>query len=96
MLSALVSGSRCSYLYQFDLNYHCIKDENYFLVVAGLVKGPRPKKPHLEICLPCFLMIQPGAVSLIVNSILEGHKHIEQTLLVKTYCSCLTLNHINR
>ena len=53
-LSALVSASRCSYLYQFDFKYHYIKDENYFFVVAGLVKGSRPKKPHMEICLPSF------------------------------------------
>ena len=54
MLSALVSASRCSYLYQFDLKYHYIKDENYFFVVAGLVKGSTPKKPHMEIRLPSF------------------------------------------
>ena len=52
ILSALVSVSRCSYLYQFDLKYHYIKEGNYFFVVAGLVKGSWPKKPHLEICLP--------------------------------------------
>ena len=54
MLSALVSASRCSYLYQFDLKYHYIKDENYFFVVAVLVKGSTPKKPHMEIRLPSF------------------------------------------
>ena len=54
MLSALFSASRCSYLYQFDLKYHCIKNENYFFVVAGAVKGSRPKKPHMEIRLPSF------------------------------------------
>ena len=54
MLSALVSASRCSYLYQFNLKYHYIKDENYFFVVAGLVKGSTPKKPHMEIRLPWF------------------------------------------
>ena len=54
MLSALVLASRCSYLYQFDLKYHYIKDENYFFVVAGLVKRSTPKKPHMEICLPSF------------------------------------------
>ena len=91
MLSALVSASRCSYLYQFDLKYHYIKDENYFFVVAGLVKGSTPKKPHTEIRL---LRIQPCAVSLIVKSILGGHKHIDQILPVKTYCFCPTSNHI--
>ena len=54
MLSALVSASRCSYLYQFDLKYHYVKDENYLFVVAGLVKGSTPKKPHMEIRLPSF------------------------------------------
>ena len=54
MLSALVSASRCSYLYQFDLKYRHIKDENYFFVVAGLVKGSAPKKPHMKIRLPSF------------------------------------------
>ena len=33
MLSALVSASRCSYSYQFDLKYQHIKDENYFLLL---------------------------------------------------------------
>ena len=111
MLSALVSASRCSYLYQFDLKYHYIKNGNYFVAVAGLVKGFRLEKPQYQylhtniyICIPIsipvylytdkfvflfFLRIQPCAVSVIVMSILGGHKHKDQILLVKTYCSCL-------
>ena len=54
MLSALVSASTCSYLYQFDLKYHHNKDEHYFFVVVGSVKGSRSKKPHLEICPSSF------------------------------------------
>ena len=88
-------------MYQFDVKYHYIKDENYFSVVVGLVKGSRAKKPHLEICLPSFPE-HPVLCSFslrdnnnIVKSIFGGHKHIDKILLVKTYCSCLTLSHIN-
>ena len=94
MLSALVSASRCSYLYQFDLKYHYIKDENYFFVVVGLVKGSTPKKPHMEIRLPSFPE-DPALCSFsYCQEHIRGHKHIDQILPVKTCCFCPTLNHI--
>ena len=54
MLSALVSAARSSYLHQFDLKFHYVKDSNYYFIIPGLVKGSRPDKPHLEVCLPSF------------------------------------------
>ena len=84
MLSALVSASRCSHLNQFDLKHHHIKDENYFFVVVGLVKGSRPKNHIWKFVFLRLLRTRPCAVSLIVKSVLGGHKHIDQILLVKT------------
>ena len=54
MLSALVPAARSSYLHQFDLKFHCLKDNCYYFIIPGLVKGSRPDKPHLEVCLPSF------------------------------------------
>ena len=54
MLSALVSAARCSYLHQFDLKFHYVKDNCYYFIIPGLVKGSRPNKPHLEVCLHSF------------------------------------------
>ena len=54
MLSALVSAARSSYLHQFDLKFHYVKDNCYYFIIPGLVKGSRPNKPHIEVCLPLF------------------------------------------
>ena len=54
MLSALVSAARSSYLHQFDLRFHYVKDNCYYFIIPGLVKGSRLNKPHLEVCLPSF------------------------------------------
>ena len=54
MLSALVSAARSSYLHQFDLKFHHVKDICYYFIIPGLVKGSRPNKPHLEVCLLSF------------------------------------------
>ena len=54
MLSALVSAARSSYLHQFDLKFHYMKDNCYYFIIPGLVKGSRHNKPHLEACLPSF------------------------------------------
>ena len=52
MLPALVSAARSSYLRQFDLKFHYVKDNCYYFIIPGLVKGSRPNKPHLDVCLP--------------------------------------------
>ena len=54
MLFALVSAARSFYLHQFDLKFHYVKDSCYYFIIPGLVKGSRPDKPHLEVCLPSF------------------------------------------
>ena len=54
MLSTLVSTARSSYLHQFDLKFHYVKDSCYYFIIPGLVKGSRPNKSPLEICLPSF------------------------------------------
>ena len=45
MLSALVSAARSSYLRQFDLKFHYVKDNCYYFIIPGLV-GSRPNKGH--------------------------------------------------
>ena len=94
MLSALVSARRCSYLYQFNLKYHYINNEN-FLLLRDKLRDPDPENHTWKFVFLTFLRIQLCAVSLIVNSILGRRKHMDQNLLVRTYCSCLTLNHVN-
>ena len=54
MLSTLVSVAGSSYLHQCDLKFHYVKDSCYYFIIPGLVKGSRPNKPHLEVCLPSF------------------------------------------
>ena len=54
MLSALVSAARSSYLDQFDLKFHYVKNNCYYFIIPGLVKGSRPNKPHPEACLLSF------------------------------------------
>ena len=56
ILSALVSAARRSFFYlrQFDLKFHYVKDSCYYFIIPGLVKGSRPHKPHLEVCLSSF------------------------------------------
>ena len=54
MLSALVSATRSSYLHQFDLKFHYVKDSCHYFIIPGLVKGSRRNKPHLQVCLPSF------------------------------------------
>ena len=75
MLSALVSAARCSFLHQMDLNLSYFRNDGYVFLVPGLVKGPKPHKPHLEIFLPSF----PPDASLCVASYLKRYIDITST-----------------